>query len=64
MVSEKRVGKIMCVLEHASGPALENGNLHFETLMHTFLSISSISPNFTTIRLVVTENLSGQNVRV
>ena len=36
--------------------------LNFETLFHNFTSISTISPNYRTIRPVVTENSSGQNL--
>ena len=36
--------------------------LNFETLLHNFTSISIISPNYRTIRPVVTENSSGQNL--
>ena len=42
----------------AIGGPFESAILNFETLLHYFISISIISPNFRTIRPVVTENLS------
>ena len=47
---------------HARGPALVSNILNFETLLHNFTSISTISLYFRTIRPVVTENSSGQNL--
>ena len=47
---------------HARGPALESDILNFETLFHNFTPISTISQNVRTIRPVVTENTSGQNL--
>ena len=36
--------------------------LNFETLLHNFTFISTISPNYRTTRPVVTENSSGQTL--
>ena len=43
-------------------PYIECGILNFETLLHNFTSISTISPNFRTIRPVNTENSSAHNL--
>ena len=50
------------MLGTSMGPGLEPNILNFETLMHNFTSLSTISPNFRTICPVVTENLSRQNL--
>ena len=47
---------------HARGPALESDNWNFETLLHNFTSISTLSSIFRTIGTVVTKNSSGQNL--
>ena len=54
--------KMLVVLGTTVGPVLESNTLNFETLMHNFTSLSTISPNFRTICPVVTENLSRQNL--
>ena len=46
---------------HATG-MLRGRHFEFETILHNFTSISTISPNFLTIPLVVTENSSKLNL--
>ena len=46
---------------HAPRGPFESAILYFETLLHSFISMSIISPNFKTIHPVVTKNLSEQN---
>ena len=46
----------------ARGPALESDILNFKTLLHKFTSISTMFPNFRTIRPVAIEISTGQNL--
>ena len=50
--------KILAVLDTHVGQPSDIMILNFETLLHNFTSISTISPNFRTIRPVVTEKSS------
>ena len=43
-------------------PYIESDNLNFETLLHNFTSISTISPNFRTICPLNTENSSSHDL--
>ena len=61
VVSENKSKQNLDCFGHASGPALESSISNFKTLLHNFKSISTTSPNFRTIRPVVTEISAGQN---
>ena len=64
VVSKQKSRQNLDGFGHARGPALESNILNFETLMHKFTSLSTLSLYFRTIRPVVTENSPSQNLGI